>query len=157
MITTEKFNNKINKIRIDNRNHAISKLETGDLIKTKADILPIIYHYGIIEKKDNEIYIIHNHPDKINSQGGNTTKELLNDWIKGKDIVSVEKTNLKINDVNDLVENLKKYKYDFINFNCEHFVNFAKNKDYVSPQVLRWTSVAIIGISVYFLLKNKKL
>jgi len=157
MITTEKFNNKINKIRIDNRNFLVSKLQTGDLIKTKADILPIIYHYGIIERQDDEIFIIHNHPDKINSKGGNTIKESLSKWIKGKDIVSVEKTNLKIDDINELVETLKNYKYDFINFNCEHFVNFAKNKDYVSPQVLRWTSIAIIGISVYFLLKNKKL
>jgi hypothetical protein len=157
MNTTEKFNNKLNKIRIENRKHIVSKLQTGDLIKTKADILPIIYHYGIIIKEENEIFIIHNHPDKINSKGGNTIKEPLEKWIKGKDIVSVEHTNLNVDDINELVETLKNYKYDFINFNCEHFVNFAKNKDYVSPQVLRWTSIAIIGISVYFLLKNKKL
>jgi len=157
MNTTEKFNNKLNKIKIENRKHIVSKLQTGDLIKTKADILPIIYHYGIIIKEENEIFIIHNHPDKINSKGGNTIKEPLEKWIKGKDIVSVEHTNLNVDDINELVETLKNYKYDFINFNCEHFVNFAKNKDYVSPQVLRWTSIAIIGISVYFLLKNKKL
>lgn len=157
MITTENFNNKLNKIKIENRKHVVSKLQTGDLIKTKADILPIIYHYGIIIKEGNETYIIHNHPDKINSKGGNTIKEPLEKWIKGKDIVSVEHTNLNVDDINELVNTLKNYKYDFINFNCEHFVNFAKNKDYVSPQVLRWTSIAIIGISVYFLLKNKKL
>ena len=157
MITTENFNNKLNKIKIENRKHVVSKLQTGDLIKTKADILPIIYHYGIIIREENEIYIIHNHPDKINSKGGNTIKEPLDKWIKGRDIVSVEHTNLKVDDINELVETLKNYKYDFINFNCEHLVNFAKNKDYVSPQVLRWTSIAIIGITVYFLLKNKKL
>jgi hypothetical protein len=157
MIITRNFNNKLNEIKIENRNYAISKLETGDLIKTKASILPIIYHYGIIEKNGNDIFIIHNHPDKVNSNGGNTTKESLDKWIKGRDIVSVEKTNLNIDDINELVKALKDYKYDFINFNCEHFVNFAKNKDYISPQVLRWTSIAIIGISVYFLLKNKKL
>jgi hypothetical protein len=157
MITTKNFNNQLNKIKIDNREHIVSKLQTGDLIKTKADILPIIYHYGIIERDADNIYIIHNHPDKINSKGGNTIKEPLEKWIKGRDIVLVEKTNLKVNDINDLVETLKNYKYDFINFNCEHFVNFAKNKDYVSPQVLRWTSIAIIGITTYFLLKNKKL
>ena len=157
MTTTENFNNKLNKVKIENRKHKISKLQTGDLIKTKADILPIIYHYGIIIKEQNEIFIIHNHPDKINSKGGNTIKEPLEKWIKGKDIVSIEHTNLKVDDINELLNTLKNYKYDFINFNCEHLVNFAKNKDYVSPQVLRWTSIAIIGISVYFLLKNKKL
>jgi hypothetical protein len=157
MITTKNYNNNLNKIKIENRKHIVSKLQTGDLIKTKADILPIIYHYGIIIKEENDIYIIHNHPDKINSKGGNTIKEPLGKWIKGRDIVSVEHTNLKVDDINELVETLKNYKYDFINFNCEHLVNFAKNKDYVSPQVLRWTSIAIIGITVYFLLKNKKL
>jgi hypothetical protein len=157
MITTKNFNNDLSKIKIENRKHKVSKLQTGDLIKTKADILPIIYHYGIIIREENEIYIIHNHPDKINSKGGNTIKEPLDKWIKGRDIVSVEHTNLKVDDITELVETLKNYKYDFINFNCEHLVNFAKNKDYVSPQVLRWTSIAIIGITVYFLLKNKKL
>ena len=157
MITTKNYNNNLNKIKIENRKHIVSKLQTGDLIKTKADILPIIYHYGIIIKEENDIYIIHNHPDKINSKGGNTIKEPLGKWIKGRDIVSVEHTKLKVDDINELVETLKNYKYDFINFNCEHLVNFAKNKDYVSPQVLRWTSIAIIGITVYFLLKNKKL
>ena len=157
MITTENFNNKINKIKIENRKHLVSKLKTGDLIKTKADILPIIYHYGIIIKEENEIFIIHNHPDKVNSKGGNIVREPLKKWTKGKDIVSIEHTDLKVNDINELEEILKNYKYDFINFNCEHLVNFAKNKDYVSPQLLRWTSIAIISITVYFLLKYKKL
>ena len=157
MITTEKFNNAFNNIRLSNKKRILEKLETGDLIKTKADILPIIYHYGIIERNDDDIYIIHNHPDKINSKGGNTIKEPLSKWIKGKDIVSVEKTNLDVDQIDKLYEQLKPYKYDFINFNCEHLVNFAKNKEYVSPQILKWTSVLIIGITTYFLIKNKKL
>ena len=78
-------------------------------------------------------------------------------WIKGRDVVSVEKTDLKTDDINKLYEELKKYKYDFINFNCEHFVNFAKNKNYVSPQVLKWTTIGLIGIGVYFLIKNKRI
>jgi len=147
----------LNKIKTENRNCAISKLETGDLIKTKGQVFPLIYHYGIVEKNLEGIFIIHNHPDKINSKGGNTVREPLEKWIKGRDIVSVEKTDLKPDDIENLYQTLKKYKYDFINFNCEHFVNFAKNKNYVSPQVLRWTSVALIGLAIYFLLKNKRI
>ena len=60
----------------------------------------------------------------------------------------------KIN-IDELYEKLKVYKYDFINFNCEHFVNFAKNNDYVSPQVLRWTSLIGIGIITFYLLRKK--
>lgn len=157
MTTSNNVVDPIKKIKIENREFLISKLQTGDLIKTKADSYPLIYHYGIVEKKVEGLFIIHNHPDKINSKGGNTVKEPLEKWVKGREIVSVEKTNLKPDDIDSLYQDLKRYKYDFLNFNCEHFVNFAKNKTYVSPQVLRWTSVALIGLTVYLLLKNKRL
>lgn len=149
--------NQLNNIKIENRNHTVSKLESGDLIKVKAEILPIIYHYGIIEKKGNDVFIIHNQPDKINSKGGSVVREPLDKWIKGRDIVSVEKTNLNTSDLKDLYSNLKNYKYDFINFNCEHFVNFAKGNKYVSSQVFKWTSVAILAGLVYYLIRNKKI
>jgi hypothetical protein len=157
MTTSNSSIDPIKRIKIENRDFLISKMQTGDLIKTKAESYPLIYHYGIVEKKVEGLFIIHNHPDKINSKGGNTVREPLEKWIKGREIVLVEKTNLKPDDIDNLYQELKKYKYDFLNFNCEHFVNFAKNKTYVSPQVLRWTSVALIGLTVYLLLKNKKL
>jgi len=158
MIIKKKFNQApLNKIRIENRNYTVSNLESGDLIKVKAEILPIIYHYGIIEKTGNDIFIIHNQPDKINSKGGNVIKEPLENWIKGRDIVSFEKTDLNTKDLKELYNNLKNYKYDFINFNCEHFVNFAKNEKYVSPQVVIWTSLALMGLAFYFLSKNNKI
>ena len=115
----------------------------------------MIFHYGIIDKQDDNLFILHNHPDKINSKGGSIVKEPFDKWIKGKDIVSVEPTNLKTTDIDELFDKLKVYKYDFINFNCEHFVNFAKNNDYVSPQVLRWTTLIAIGITTFYLLRKK--
>jgi hypothetical protein len=144
-------------MKIENRDYIISKLETGDLIKTKSETYAVIFHYGIVEKNLDGIFIIHNHPDKINSKGGNTVREPLDKWIKNRHIISVEQTDLKLEDIEKIYQTLKKYKYDFINFNCEHFVNFAKDKSYVSPQVLRWTSVALIGLAIYFLLKNKRI
>ena len=158
MITKTNFNQApINKIKIENRDYIISKLETGDLLKTKAETYALIFHYGIVEKNLDGFFIIHNHPDKINSKGGNTVKEPLEKWIKGRHIVSVEKTNLKPDDIEKVYQELQKYKYDFINFNCEHFVNFAKNKNYVSPQLLKWTTLGLIGLGIYFLIKNKKI
>jgi hypothetical protein len=158
MITKTIFNKvPLNKIKIENRDYIISKLETGDLLKTKAETYALIFHYGIVEKNLDGFFIIHNHPDKINSKGGNTVKEPLEKWIKGRHIVSVEKTNLKPDDIEKVYQELQKYKYDFINFNCEHFVNFAKNKNYVSPQLLKWTTLGLIGLGIYFLIKNKKI
>jgi hypothetical protein len=151
------YNSALDKIRIENRDYVISQLETGDLVKIKSEILPIIYHYGIIDLTPEGIFILHNHPDKFNSKGGNVIKERFDKWIKAKDIVSVEKTNLNTHDIDELQKTLKEYKYDFINFNCEHFVNFAKNKSYASPQVIRWTSIVAISLLVYYLIRNKKI
>jgi hypothetical protein len=156
MATKNYFNNSaILKIKLENKQHTITKLKTGDLIKTKAEDYPLIFHYGIIDKQGDSLFILHNHPDKKNSKGGSIVKEPFDKWIKGKDIVSVEPTNLKTDDIDELYEKLKVYKYDFLNFNCEHFVNFAKNNDYVSPQVLRWTTLVAIGITTFYLLRKK--
>jgi hypothetical protein len=151
------YSSALDKIRIENRDYVISHLKTGDLVKIKSEILPIIYHYGIIDLTPEGIFILHNHPDKFNSKGGNVIKERFDKWIKAKDIVSVEKTNLNTHDIDELQKALKEYKYDFINFNCEHFVNFAKNKSYASPQVIRWTSIVAISLLVYYLIRNKKI
>ena len=149
------YSSALDKIKIENREYIISKLQTGDLVKIKSEILPIIYHYGIIDLTPEGIFILHNHPDKLNSKGGNVIKEPFEKWIKGKDIVSVEHTKLNTNDIDDLQKTLKDYK--FINFNCEHFVNFAKYKSYASPQVIRWTSLVAISLLVYYLIRNKKI
>jgi hypothetical protein len=147
----------IHELKIANRNHIISKLESGDLIKVSTGGLALVSHYGIIEKSGGEVFIIHNHPDSINSKGGNVVRELLGKWIKGRDIISVEKTNLKTSDIKEIYEYLKGYKYHFLNFNCEHFVNYAKSNKYTSTQVFKWTSIVAISALVYYLIRNKKI
>lgn len=147
----------LNAIKIQNREHAISKLQTGDLIKVRAEVLPILYHYGIIEKQGDELYIYHNQTDKVNSNGGNLICEPLNNYIKGKDIISVTKTNLNSNDLKQMYNTLKGLKYDFINFNCEHFVNFASDKKFVSNQVYKWGAIFLIGAFVTYLIRKNKI
>ena len=149
--------NNLNSIKIQNREHTISKLETGDLIRLKVDILPILYHYAIVEKQGDSLYIYHLQTDKINSNGGNLICEPLETYIKGKDIIAVTKTNLGSNDLKQMYESLKKYKYDFINFNCEHFVNFATDKKLVSNQVFKWSAIIGIGILVTYLIRKNKI
>ena len=155
MSTKTKFN--IESIKQKNKQYLISKLTTGDLIKTKAEQYPLIYHYGIIDKTIDGLFILHNHPDKRNSNGGTIVKEPLDKWIKGKDIVFIEKTNLNTNDIEELYNKLKKYKYDFINFNCEHFVNFASDKKFVSNQVYKWGAIFLIGAFVTYLIRKNKI
>ena len=146
----------LNKVKIENRNVIISKFETGDLIKTKGQVFPLIYHYGIVEKNLDGIFVIHNHPDKLNSKGGNTVREPLDKWIKNRHIVSVEQTDLKLEDIEKIYQTLKKYKYDFINFNCEHFVNYVRYHNRVSNQVQKIKQFIIIGLYALMVLKFNK-
>lgn len=147
----------LNQIKIQNREYAISKLETGDLIKLKVEILPLLYHYGIVEKQGDELFIYHMQTDKINQNGGNLICEPLEKYIKGKDIISVTKTSLNSKDLSKMYESLKSYKYDFINFNCEHYVNFVSDKKFVSNQVFKWGSIIAIGLFVTYLIKKNKI
>ena len=119
--------------------------------------MPILYHYAIVEKQGDRLYIYHLQTDKINSNGGNLICEPLDTYIKGKDIISVTKSNLGSKDLTQMYEALKGYKYDFINFNCEHYVNFVTDKKLVSNQVFRWGSVIAIGVLVTYLIRKNKI
>jgi hypothetical protein len=145
-------------LKKSNREHIVSKLKTGDAIVTKSVLLPLYVHYGIIERDGDKINIIHLHPQKINSSGGNLVKEPLSNYlVGGREIVSVENTNLTKEDIDKIYENLKDEKYDYVNYNCEHFVNFAKGDFFVSKQILKYTSILLIGGFVYYLIRNKKI
>jgi hypothetical protein len=156
---SSKFNAlSLYKLKIENRSHIVSKLKTGDTITTKSKLIPLYIHYGIIERIGDEIFIVHLHPDKVNSSGGNLVKEHLDKWlVGGREIVSIQETNLDSATLDQLYKDLKDQKYDHINYNCEHFVNFAKGDYFVSRQVIKYTSILLIGAFVYYLIKNKKI
>lgn len=156
---SNKFNSLgLYKLKIDNRSHIVSKLKTGDTITTKSKLIPLYIHYGIIERIGDEIFIVHLHPDKVNSSGGNLIKEPLSKWlVGGREIVSIQETNLDSATLDQLYKDLKDQKYDHINYNCEHFVNFARGDYFVSRQVVKYTSILLIGVFVHYLIKNKKI
>lgn len=134
----------------------VSKLKTGDIIKVKSDFLPIIFHYGIVLCENNEMYILHNDPDKFNRHGGSIVKEKLSDWIKGKDVVEVHNTNVTEKDILQVAEQMKKMPYHLIHFNCEHFVYKIVNKNFkTSPQVVNWIAV-ISAITIGYLIIKKR-
>lgn len=120
--------------------------------------MPLFVHHGIIEVTQDDIFIVHLHPNKVNSSGGNLVKEPLSKWLtQGKEIVSVEQTDLDSETLEQLYKDLKSEKYDPINYNCEHFVNFAKGDPFVSRQVITYTSIVALGALVYYLIRNKKI
>lgn len=147
----------IQELKVLRKNTIISGLKTGDMIKVKAEFLPIIYHYGIIQEKGDGLYICHLQPDKKNIYGGNLIFEPLQKYMIGRDVVSVIKTDVTSNDIEKMFDALKNYKYDFIGFNCEHFVNFTTDKKMVSNQVFKWGSIVAIGVLVTWMIRKRKL
>jgi hypothetical protein len=147
----------LQELKVQKKNRIISDLKTGDMIKVKAEFLPIIHHYGIIQEKGDGLYIYHLQPDKKNSDGGNLVCEPLQNYMIGRDVVSVIKTDVTSYDIEKMFEALKKYKYDFIGFNCEHFVNFTTDKKMVSNQVFKWGSIIAIGVLVTWMIRKGKI
>ncbi len=127
----------------------ISQLKTGDLVKVKSEKTAFIYHYGIVIRENNDFYIYHNDPDRKNKVGGNIIKDNFLEWVKGREIVEVTSMNIDNTNIEEIVDQLKHYKYDLIYFNCEHFVNLVRKTKNQSPQIMKWTlGIVIITILV---------
>ena len=133
----------------------VANIKTGDIIQVKSDFLPIIFHYGIVVCENNEKYILHNDPDKFNKHGGSIVKELLTDWIKGKDIVEVHKTNVSKEQIEKVAQDFKQMPYHLIHFNCEHFISKIVNKEIkLSPQIINW-SIFLGSLAVGYLILKR--
>ena len=145
---------KLAYLNVQIKNQRICKLDTGDLVKIKADI-PFIYHYGIIFKEGETLWFYHFHPDFRNRFGGNVLREDFINYIKNKDIVSIEKSNIKKEDIYDVLEQYKSKKYDVFNNNCEHFVNFVKDQKPISKQIKYGGLGLALGIATYLLTRKK--
>jgi hypothetical protein len=135
----------------------ISELKTGDLVKLRSEyiFLPFVFHYGIISLEDGKIYIYHSITDKENKYGGNLVREDFEEVIKGREILAVESLNIKKENFYNTLDKLQKRKYDVFTNNCEHFVNFIKEKRFVSNQLKTWGLAVSLGIVVYLFIKKK--
>lgn len=136
----------------------LGQLKTGDIIKVKSEILPIIYHYGIVLKNESGATIFHNDPFFTNRKGGNIINEDLATWLVGKEIIEVTSTNVDEAQLKDYIAKIHGEKYHWFNFNCEHFVYSLKSKNVFSAQVVGYSIVAaslVLG-AIILLKKNKK-
>tara|TARA_R110000850_G_scaffold87677_5_gene188480 strand:- start:9 stop:452 length:444 start_codon:yes stop_codon:yes gene_type:complete len=120
-------------IEADVKKHNLKNMQTGDLIKFEADVHPIIFHYGIIDRVSDKLYIYHNQLSFVNKSGGSMIREDFNEYANGRKIISIEKTGLNKDQLQQMADVLKSHKYDFVNNNCEHFVNKLKINRFISP------------------------
>lgn len=138
------------------KSYNINQLQTGDLVKFQADIMPVIYHYGIIDRVGNNLYLYHNQPNFINRNGGSLIREDFKKYAKGRKIVEIQKTGLTNDDLAEMTEILQDKKYNFVSNNCEHFINGLRENKFISPQVIKWTfGLTVVVISIIVLTRKK--
>lgn len=138
------------------KTYKVENLKTGDLVKLRADIMPIIYHYGVILRNGDEILIAHFQSDYFNSNGGSLVIEDFRNYIKGRNLVGVKTTNLKASQISKIIESLKSKRYHFVNSNCEHFISLISEKKHESKQVKTWAIGLTTVLLLVLLLKKKK-
>jgi hypothetical protein len=121
--------------------------QTGDIITARIDLLPVIYHKGVILIKGPEIYVCHNTPNKVNESGGNIVIEKLSDFIKSRTIVGLERTSITASELEQAIKANNTKQFDLINYNCEHFISSIKGPTQ-SSQLKFW--IAALGLFVIY-------
>ena len=142
-------------IEAKNKQNILQNLQTGDLVKFEADVHPIIFHYGIIDRVGNDLFIYHNQATFLNKNGGSMIREDFNEYAKGRKIISVEKTGLDREALSEMADLLKSHRYDFVNNNCEHFVNKLRNNKFVSPTAGKIALGVLVVTGIFFILKKR--
>ncbi len=94
----------------------------GDIIITSIKGVPIIEHAAVVSTKLGEIMVWHMVPGK------GIIDEWLSDFLKGRKLIGIRKTNQNANLINQKVASMKGKKYHLFTFNCFDFVNEATTK-----------------------------
>lgn len=137
------------------REYKISKIKEGDLIRLRSEVLSFVSHVGIVFQETDGLYVYHNTPDLLNRSGGSVIRESLADWLKSREILSVEPTGLASDEIHKIAKEVHGTKYDLLHFNCEHFTSYIKSKRKISPQVAKW-AIIVATLSITYLIVRKK-
>ena len=126
----------------------LCELETGDIITAKVHSFKLLRHVGYVVKEENEIFVIHNTPDKKNPFGGNIIKETLQEFCESRSPLTVERTGKTKEEIESYAAQKKHIVFDTIKHNCEHFVNGIKEGYERSPQLYQWTAIVCLLIVI---------
>lgn len=100
----------------------LDTLEEGDVIYSNCIGNELCYHLGIVYKKGNLKFVFHNAPTNSNQFGGTVIYEKAEDYLKGRDIYKVVKTNVKNADILKVSKKCRSEVWDTFFFNCEDYV-----------------------------------
>jgi hypothetical protein len=134
------------------------KYKDGDIII--ATIAPpasgLLFHRGIIYNIADENgypvpHVFHNTPMKLNKYGGNVILETLEEFeADGRTVVQVQPSEVDIEQIIKKNEIIKKRKFDWADFNCEHYVTFVTKGEMKSLQLHRYIFITVIGVVTFF-------
>jgi hypothetical protein len=101
----------------------LEKLNEGDVIYTTCAGTPAVcYHLGIVFDNGIKKLIYHNDPSNINKYGGSITAEPYDDFMKGRIINKIIRTNAKNDEIVNVSRKYKTQRWHYMFFNCEDFV-----------------------------------
>jgi hypothetical protein len=99
----------------------------GDIITTKCSdyMWPLCKHYGIVTNYNNKMCVFHNSPGKFNSAGGNIVAQPLNEFLKERCVMKVDRSNIKSKDVIKYSIDRKYIKWN-MGYNCVKYIEDIK-------------------------------
>lgn len=122
----------------------IHDLETGDILTARVERLKVINHVGYILRKGNEVYVLHNSPDRCNEHGGNIITDTLQDFCQSRTPLFVERTGMSAEQIETYAHEKRHITFDTVKHNCEHFVYGLRDKIDNSPQLKGWLILGTI-------------
>lgn len=124
---------------------------TGEVIRARITEMPLIFHYGLIVKYNNDTYIVHN-PFMVGP-----SIDTLHDFFKNR---YFEKsfgilTNKSDEQIIEKFNSIKEKKYSTFDFNCEDFINemIGYFKFQRGKIELGLTIIIFLGLSTYAIFK----
>jgi hypothetical protein len=100
----------------------LEKLNEGDVIYTTCSNYTLCYHLGIVYSDGKKKLIYHNDPSNVNRYGGSVTAESYHDFMKGRLVQKIIRTNAKNSDILKVSKKCRRERWDSMFFNCEDFV-----------------------------------
>lgn len=120
----------------------------GDIIYVQSDISSLIDHMGIVVFIDGAKYIYHNTPDRFNEFGGSICLDSLSTWLTNRKIVKIVHSGIDSYKIRSISYQLRKEKYHFLLFNCEHYIEYIVRGVRSSRQLFNWFVFLALGTMV---------
>mgnify|MGYP003388674997 CR=1 FL=1 len=124
--------------------------KTGQVVKSRVEEAPFLYHFGIVAIKPNgDVTIMHNTIDE------DVIREPLDTYLEDRVIEEVFETELMELPDDELYHRFIKCKGDFnaVNYNCEHFIDCMLGHEQNSEQLRTILLYTLLGVVVYKVLR----